>query len=208
MAQLAQPRRRDAEVRLVDMRAEQGERALFPPALGSITTLRAGEQALLFSIAAAMRLWFAPKRPQGGAAEIVRRDVGTSPIARACCILPAETAIPELRAMRAEHSFMLAVRGVDAWRKNSVAFRRAWRWLPATRSGPVRTQAAIPLAAGGSTSSSAHRRQGYHFPQLTLAGIIDADLGGGGVPRRRRTFQLLHQVAGRSGRGKAFQAWC
>jgi len=44
--------------------------------------------------------------------------------------------------------------------------------------------------------------KGHHFPQLTLAGIIDADLGGaGGDPRgAERSFQLLYQVAGRAGR--------
>ena len=44
--------------------------------------------------------------------------------------------------------------------------------------------------------------KGYHFPRLTLVGVIDADLGlSGGDPRAaERTFQLLQQVAGRSGR--------
>lgn len=44
--------------------------------------------------------------------------------------------------------------------------------------------------------------KGYHFPRLTLVGVIDADLGlGGGDPRAtERSFQLLQQVAGRSGR--------
>ena len=46
--------------------------------------------------------------------------------------------------------------------------------------------------------------KGYHFPQLTLVGVVDADLGlSGGDPRAaERTFQLLQQVAGRSGRGE------
>ncbi|MFY9288288.1 MAG: primosomal protein N', partial [Alphaproteobacteria bacterium] len=46
--------------------------------------------------------------------------------------------------------------------------------------------------------------KGYHFPRLTLVGVIDADLGlAGGDPRAaERTFQLLQQVAGRSGRGE------
>ncbi len=46
--------------------------------------------------------------------------------------------------------------------------------------------------------------KGYHFPRLPLVGVIDADLGlSGGDPRAtERTFQLLQQVAGRSGRGE------
>src|SRR6185437_175059 len=44
--------------------------------------------------------------------------------------------------------------------------------------------------------------KGHHFPKLTLVGIVDADLGlNNGDPRAaERTFQLLHQVAGRAGR--------
>ena len=46
--------------------------------------------------------------------------------------------------------------------------------------------------------------KGHHFPHLTLVGVIDADLGGadGDVRARERTFQLLHQVAGRAGRAE------
>ncbi len=46
--------------------------------------------------------------------------------------------------------------------------------------------------------------KGYHFPNLTFVGIVDADLGlGGGDPRAaERTFQLLQQVSGRSGRAE------
>lgn len=44
--------------------------------------------------------------------------------------------------------------------------------------------------------------KGNHFPDLTLVGVIDADLGlaGGDLRASERTYQLLHQVAGRAGR--------
>ncbi len=44
--------------------------------------------------------------------------------------------------------------------------------------------------------------KGHHFPHLTLVGIVDADLGlvGGDLRAGERTFQVLHQVAGRAGR--------
>lgn len=44
--------------------------------------------------------------------------------------------------------------------------------------------------------------KGYHFPNLTLVGIVDADLGliGGDLRAAERSFQLLHQVGGRAGR--------
>lgn len=47
--------------------------------------------------------------------------------------------------------------------------------------------------------------KGHHFPGLALVGVVDADVGlGHGDPRAaERTFQLVHQVAGRAGRGAA-----
>jgi primosomal protein N' (replication factor Y) len=44
--------------------------------------------------------------------------------------------------------------------------------------------------------------KGHHFPKLTCVGVVDADLGlsGGDLRASERTFQLLHQVAGRAGR--------
>ena len=45
--------------------------------------------------------------------------------------------------------------------------------------------------------------KGYHFPNLTLVGVIDADLGlqGGDLRAAERSFQQIQQVAGRAGRG-------
>jgi primosomal protein N' (replication factor Y) len=47
--------------------------------------------------------------------------------------------------------------------------------------------------------------KGWHFPHLTLVGVVDADLGlaGGDLRAAERTVQLLHQVAGRAGREAA-----
>ena len=46
--------------------------------------------------------------------------------------------------------------------------------------------------------------KGHHFPMLTLVGVVDGDLGleGGDLRAGERTYQLLHQVAGRAGRAK------
>ncbi|WP_417316750.1 primosomal protein N' [Emcibacter sp.] len=46
--------------------------------------------------------------------------------------------------------------------------------------------------------------KGYHFPNLTLVGVVDADLGlsGGDMRAAERTWQQLEQVAGRAGRAE------
>ena len=46
--------------------------------------------------------------------------------------------------------------------------------------------------------------KGYHFPDITLVGVVDADMGLSGPDLRcaERTYQQLHQVAGRCGRAQ------
>lgn len=46
--------------------------------------------------------------------------------------------------------------------------------------------------------------KGYHFPNLTFVGVVDADWGmfGGNIKNCENTYQLLNQVTGRSGRNK------
>jgi primosomal protein N' (replication factor Y) len=73
-----------------------------------------------------------------------------------------------------------------------------------------------PNAAAAAAASIAARQvdliigtqivaKGWHFPHLTLVGVVDADLGlaGGDLRAAERTVQLLHQVGGRAGRAEA-----
>ncbi len=63
--------------------------------------------------------------------------------------------------------------------------------LDAMRAGEIDILIATQVAA-----------KGHHFPNLTLVGVVDADLGlaGGDLRAAERTYQLLSQVAGRAGR--------
>lgn len=73
--------------------------------------------------------------------------------------------------------------------------------------GPAATQAAVgqitrqdvDLVVGTQVVA-----KGHNFPGLTLVGVVDADLGltGGDLRAAERTYQLLHQVGGRAGRGE------
>jgi len=65
--------------------------------------------------------------------------------------------------------------------------------LEAMRDGKIDILVATQIAA-----------KGHHFPNLTLVGVVDADLGlsGGDLRAGERTYQLLNQVAGRAGRAE------
>jgi primosomal protein N' (replication factor Y) len=76
-----------------------------------------------------------------------------------------------------------------------------------TMAGPRQIQAAIEAIASHEIDILVGTQivaKGHNFPMLTLVGVIDADIGlEGADPRaRERTFQLLHQVAGRAGRAQ------
>jgi primosomal protein N' (replication factor Y) (superfamily II helicase) len=76
-----------------------------------------------------------------------------------------------------------------------------------TMRGPAETQAAIRAMMKREIDVLIGTQivaKGHHFPQLTLVGVVDADLGGsdGDLRARERTFQLLHQVSGRAGRAE------
>jgi len=205
------------QVRLIDMRSEHGEPGQFiSPSLRSAleTTLRAGEQALLFL----NRRGYAPLTLclQCGRKETCRNCSAWMVEHRTrkrlvCHHCAYETAIPERCAQcGAENSFVACGPGVERVEEEFRASFPDARVAVAssdTLKGPRETQAVIRAFAAREIDVMIGTQivaKGHHFPQLTLAGIIDADLGGGaGDPRAaERSFQLLHQVAGRSGRGE------
>ncbi len=74
-----------------------------------------------------------------------------------------------------------------------------------TLTGPQAAQELVDLMKGDDIDiliGTQIMAKGYHFPRLAAVGVVDADLGLYGADPRasERTFQLLQQVAGRSGR--------
>jgi primosomal protein N' (replication factor Y) (superfamily II helicase) len=205
------------QVRLIDMRNEHGEPGQFisPPLRVAIAaTLQAGEQALLFL----NRRGYAPltlclqcghkETCRNCSAWMVEHRTRRRLVCHHCAY---ETAIPERCGQcAAENSFVACGPGVERLDEEfRASFPEARVAIASsdTLTGPRETQAAIRAFAFGEIDVMIGTQivaKGHHFPQLTLAGIIDADLGGGaGDPRAaERSFQLLHQVAGRSGRGE------
>jgi primosomal protein N' (replication factor Y) len=120
--------------------------------------------------------------------------------------------IPETcPACGAAHSLTAVGPGVERITEEAAAlFPDARRLVMASDTLPG------PHAAAAAANAIANREvdliigtqivaKGWHFPHLTLVGVVDADLGlaGGDLRAAERTVQLLHQVAGRAGRAEA-----
>ncbi|MFC0590633.1 primosomal protein N' [Novosphingobium aquiterrae] len=76
-----------------------------------------------------------------------------------------------------------------------------------TLNTPEKIGAFVAAAEGGAIDVIIGTQlvtKGYHFPELTLVGVVDADLGleGGDLRAGERTYQQIAQVAGRAGRGE------
>jgi primosomal protein N' (replication factor Y) (superfamily II helicase) len=76
-----------------------------------------------------------------------------------------------------------------------------------TMRGPDSAQAFIRSVENGDLDiliGTQMVAKGHHFPNLTLVGIVDADLGlaGGDLRAAERTYQVLQQVSGRAGRAE------
>ncbi len=74
-----------------------------------------------------------------------------------------------------------------------------------TLSNPERIAAFVEAAESGAIDVIVGTQlvtKGYHFPELTLVGVVDADLGleGGDLRAAERSYQQIAQVAGRAGR--------
>lgn len=205
------------EVRLVDMRAEEATPGQFlsPTLRTALTaTLAAGEQALLFL----NRRGYAPltlcthcgrkETCRNCSAWMVEHRHRKRLVCHHCAF---ETAIPERCPQCGEENSLIpcgpGVERVEEEFRAAFPNARVAVASSDTFTGPAQTQAVIRALSAGDIDVVIGTQivaKGHHFPQLTLAGIIDADLGSGaGDPRAaERSFQLLHQVAGRSGRGE------
>ena len=220
-AHLRLPRRHGAAVlpttRLIDLRHEKVEAGtwLSAPLREAITTtLAAGEQAMLFL----NRRGYAPLTLcQSCGHKMTCRDCSSWLVEHRyrkrlmCHHCGYETGLPKVCPQcAAEGSLIACGPGVERVAEEFAAVFPGARVAIAssdTMHGPQQTQAAIRAMAKREIDVLIGTQivaKGHHFPQLTLVGVIDADLGGsdGDLRARERTFQLLHQVSGRAGRAE------
>jgi primosomal protein N' (replication factor Y) (superfamily II helicase) len=203
------------EVRLIDLRQDAPETGSWiSPPLGEAleTTLAAGEQAMLFL----NRRGYAPLTLCGGCGhKMVCKNCSAWLVEHryhkklSCHHCGFEMATPlECPECHAEKSLVACGPGVERVAEEFTRLYPEVRTAIAssdTFHGPQETQAAIRAMAKREIDVLIGTQivaKGHHFPQLTLVGVIDADLGGsdGDLRSRERTFQLLHQVSGRAGR--------
>jgi primosomal protein N' (replication factor Y) len=76
-----------------------------------------------------------------------------------------------------------------------------------TLNSPEKVAAFVSAVEGGAVDVIVGTQlvtKGFHFPELTLVGVVDADLGleGGDLRAAERSYQQIAQVAGRAGRGQ------
>jgi primosomal protein N' (replication factor Y) len=207
------------DVRIIDMRrekdADENAKWLSSSLRAALAqTLAAGEQALLFL----NRRGYAPLTLCEACGHKFTCPNCSSWLVEhryrrclACHQCGYEIAIPsECPNCKAQGSLIACGPGVERVAEEFAHFFPKARYAIAssdTLHGPAETQAAIRAFAKREIDVLIGTQiiaKGHHFPQLTLVGVIDADLGGadGDLRARERTFQLLHQVAGRAGRAE------
>jgi primosomal protein N' (replication factor Y) len=205
------------EIKLIDLRHERAEPGTWlsePLRNALVQTLESGEQAMLFL------------NRRGYAPLTLCESCGHKMVCRNCAAWLVEHRYhrrlvchhcgfdmptpPECPQCHAQHSLIACGPGVErvaeefanVFPKARMAVASSDTW-----HGPLETQAAIRAMAKREIDviiGTQIMAKGHHFPQLTLVGVIDADLGGadGDLRARERTFQLLHQVSGRAGRAE------
>ncbi len=206
------------EVALLDLRRDPPERGRFlaPPLITAIReTLARGEQAMLFL----NRRGYAPLTLCRGCGHRMQCPNCTAWLVehRAQRRLQchhcghAEPTPPKCPQCGAEHSLVPIGPGVERVQEEAaLLFPEARRLVMASDTIPGPAAAAeaarrieereVDLVIGTQIVA-----KGWHFPGLTLVGVVDADIGlsGGDLRASERTVQLLHQVAGRAGRAEA-----
>ncbi len=201
-------------VSLIDMRHDgpEEERWLSPSLVAAVNKrLSVQEQSLLFinrrgyaPLTLCRRCGHRMKSPQADAWLVEHRYENRLVCHHTGFSMPKPSACPACNAVNA-----LSPCGPGVER---VAEEAGNRWPRARRAvlssdtaSPTHMRSVLDAMAAGEIDiliATQVVAKGHHFPNLTLVGVVDADMGlaGGDLRAAERTYQLLSQVAGRAGR--------
>jgi primosomal protein N' (replication factor Y) len=204
------------EIAVVDLTHERPDRGrwLAPPLVTALReTLERGEQSLLFL----NRRGYAPltlcrhcghrfKCPNCTAWMVEHRLTARLACHHCGHVMPPPRACPECKE---EDALVACGPGVERIADEVTAIFPAARTAIVTSDtlwSPARTAEFVNRMDAGEIDIVVGTQlvtKGYHFPNLTLVGVVDADLGlsGGDLRAAERSFQQIAQVAGRAGRG-------
>lgn len=205
------------DVSLIDMREEAPEAGkwLSPPLVRAVDErLSAGEQSLLFlnrrgyaPMTLCRRCGHKMTAPGSDTMLVEHRFENRLVCHHTGFSMPKPSACPECNAV---DSLTACGPGVERVAEEALA-----RWPGAklavlssdTAPGPRAMREVLDAMREGEIDiliATQVAAKGHHFPNLTLVGVVDADLGlaGGDLRAAERTYQLLSQVAGRAGRAE------
>ena len=205
------------DISLIDMRTEEIEQGSWiSPTLVSATdeTLARKEQALLFlnrrgyaPLTLCRRCGHKMTAPDSDTMLVEHRFENRLVCHHTGYSIPKPTSCP---ACNVVDSLQACGPGVERVAEEALA-----RWPDATIAvlssdttpGAVAMRALLQSMSDGEIDiliATQVAAKGHHFPNLTLVGVVDADMGlaGGDLRASERTYQLLAQVAGRAGRAE------
>ncbi|GJL94247.1 MAG: primosomal protein N' [Hyphococcus sp.] len=203
------------DISLVDMRSDPPEKGrwLSPPLCAAVEhNLSVGEQSLLFlnrrgyaPMTLCRRCGHKMTAPNSDTMLVEHRFENRLVCHHTGFSMPKPKACPSCNAV---DSLAPCGPGVERVAEEAVA-----RWPEAqikilssdTAPGPRAMREVLDAMQAGEIDiliATQVAAKGHHFPNLTLVGVVDADLGlsGGDLRAAERTYQLLSQVTGRAGR--------
>ena len=203
------------EIDLVDLRDAPPEpgRWLSPPLVQAmVETLAAGEQSLLFL----NRRGYAPlvlckacgermTSPDSQSWLVEHRYTGRLVCHLTGWSMPKPAACPHCAAKDSLTSIGPGVERLEEEARKLFPEARIAVFSSDTTPDPDSARALVAAMAAGEIDilvATQAAAKGHNFPNLTLVGVVDADLGlrGGDLRAAERTFQLLAQATGRAGR--------
>lgn len=205
------------QIDLVDLREDRPEigRWLSPPLVAAVAqTLAAGEQSLLFL----NRRGYAPlvlckacgermTSPDSQSWLVEHRYSGRLVCHLTGWSMPKPAACPHCGAKDSLTSIGPGVERLEEEARRLFPEARIAVFSSDTTPDAESARALVSAMTAGEIDilvATQAAAKGHNFPNLTLVGVVDADLGlrGGDLRAAERTFQLLAQATGRAGRAE------